>query len=140
MQRRVYDGAICESGGTYGIIFPDFPGCVSAGDSWEEVIAMGHEALDLHVSGMVDDGDELPEPKRYTLEQVKRDFAEDVEDCDDEWVAVAPILVAVPELDEPRPVELDPELLRRVRTVQPNAVRFISEAALRELDRLQKSA
>ena len=34
---------------TCGISFPDFPGCISAGDSIEDVIALGGEALALHI-------------------------------------------------------------------------------------------
>lgn len=48
--------------GTFGVYFPDFPGCVSAGDSLEETIDGGQEALDLHVEGMRADGLEVPAP------------------------------------------------------------------------------
>lgn len=46
----------------YGVEFPDFPGCVSAGRTPEEALAMAERALDLHVAGMRDDGDEVPAP------------------------------------------------------------------------------
>lgn len=47
----------------YGISFPDFPGCVSVGDTVDEAIARGTEALALHAEGLVDYGDALPEPR-----------------------------------------------------------------------------
>ena len=47
----------------YGISFPDFPGCISAGDTMDEVIVQGTEALAFHVSGMEADGDVIPEPR-----------------------------------------------------------------------------
>ncbi|MDP3853605.1 type II toxin-antitoxin system HicB family antitoxin [Phenylobacterium sp.] len=55
----------------YGVSFPDFPGCVSAGATLDEARAMGAEALALHIEGMVEDGDALPEPS--SLEAVMRD-------------------------------------------------------------------
>jgi len=44
----------------YGVSFPDFPGCISAGDTFDEVMAMGKEALGFHAEGMLEDGQELP--------------------------------------------------------------------------------
>jgi len=55
----------------YGVDFPDFPGCVSAGRTLDEAVAMAHQALQGHVAMMVEDGDELPAPSR--LETVLRD-------------------------------------------------------------------
>ena len=55
----------------YGISFPDFPGCVSAGATLDEARAMGEEALALHVRGMIEDGNALPEPT--SLEEVMAD-------------------------------------------------------------------
>ncbi|MBV9509703.1 MAG: type II toxin-antitoxin system HicB family antitoxin [Caulobacteraceae bacterium] len=46
----------------YGVSFPDFPGCISAGPTLEEARRMGAEALALHIEGMVEDGDAIPEP------------------------------------------------------------------------------
>lgn len=141
MAERVYYGAICEGRGTYGIIFPDFLGCISAGDTFEEVVAMGHEALQLHIDGMVDDGDDIPEPTAVTLEQVRADF-DDPNDpiADEEWTTIVPILVNVSARGDPRPVAMEAELLRRVYAVRPNAERFIADATRRELERLKKSA
>lgn len=47
-------------GESIGVEFPDFPGCISAGDTIEEAHRMATEALQLHVSGMREDGDPLP--------------------------------------------------------------------------------
>lgn len=51
-----------ESGSDYGVSFPDFPGCVSAGETLEEARAAAEEALSLHIEGMIEDGEMLPEP------------------------------------------------------------------------------
>ena len=55
----------------YGITFPDVPGCFSAGDTLEELIAMSHEALELHLE------DQAP-PRARTFDelQVDPDFQE----------------------------------------------------------------
>ena len=46
----------------YGVSFPDFPGCVSAGVNLDEARAGAEEALALHIEGMIEDGDAIPEP------------------------------------------------------------------------------
>ena len=55
----------------YGVDFPDFLGCITAGSTFEEVAAMTREALELHIEGMFEDGDALPEPS--ALETVMAD-------------------------------------------------------------------
>ena len=51
-----------DANSCYGIDFPDFPGCISAGDSVEETIANAHEALSAHIAFMQADGDPVPDP------------------------------------------------------------------------------
>jgi predicted RNase H-like HicB family nuclease len=46
----------------YGVIFPDLPGCTSAGDTVQEAGVRAVEAAELHIEGMVADGEPLPEP------------------------------------------------------------------------------
>jgi predicted RNase H-like HicB family nuclease len=60
-----------DPGSDYGISFPDFPGCVSAGKTVDETRAMGQEALAFHIEGMIEDGEAVPEPS--TLEQIMSD-------------------------------------------------------------------
>jgi len=47
--------------GGYSVDFPDLPGCVSAGDGLEEALTLAREALALHLFGMAEDGDPIPE-------------------------------------------------------------------------------
>jgi predicted RNase H-like HicB family nuclease len=47
--------------GGYSVDFPDLPGCISTGDNLEEALAMAREALSLHLYGMEDDGEIIPE-------------------------------------------------------------------------------
>ena len=51
-----------DPGSNYGVSFPDFPGCVTAGVSLEDARVMAQEALTLHVEGMLEDGETLPAP------------------------------------------------------------------------------
>jgi predicted RNase H-like HicB family nuclease len=60
----------------FGVVFPDFDGCVSVGKDLNDAMNMAQEALKFHVEGMREDGEELPEPK--TLEQVKKEYPDNV--------------------------------------------------------------
>lgn len=55
----------------FGVDFPDFPGCVSAGSTTEEAARMAREALELHIEGMLEDGEEIPPPS--TLDAILTD-------------------------------------------------------------------
>src|SRR5438105_13307431 len=46
----------------FGVSFPDFPGCVTAGKTLEEARRLAVEALALHIAGMVEDGESIPLP------------------------------------------------------------------------------
>jgi predicted RNase H-like HicB family nuclease len=50
----------------YGVSFPDFPGCATAGATPEEAYSMAEEALQFHVDGMLEDGEPIPEPTSLT--------------------------------------------------------------------------
>ena len=47
----------------YGVSFPDFPGCVSVGETVYDAVRHGREALAFHVDGLVDDGETIPSPR-----------------------------------------------------------------------------
>ncbi len=57
-----YPAIFIPHDGVFDILFPDLPGCCSQGDNLEQALASAAEALHLHLSGMVADGDKLPEP------------------------------------------------------------------------------
>ena len=67
-----------EAGSDYGVSFPDFPGCITAGTTIDEAKDMAQEALALHFEGMVEDGHDIPEPSR--LEEIMKnpDYADGV--------------------------------------------------------------
>ena len=68
---------IHEENGNYGISFPDFPGCISTGESAEQVMRKGSEALTFHVAGMVEDGDRLPELRTIGEVLADPEYADD---------------------------------------------------------------
>lgn len=60
-----------DAGSDYGVSFPDLPGCVTAGTDLDDARAMAAEALALHLSGLAEDGEAIPEPS--SLEAVMVD-------------------------------------------------------------------
>lgn len=48
--------------GNYGAYVPDLPGCVTVGNSLDELRAMIQEAIEFHLEGMRADGLPIPEP------------------------------------------------------------------------------
>jgi len=55
----------------YGVSFPDFPGCITAGKTLDEAARLAAEALELHIQGMIEDGDAVPEPSK--LDDIAKD-------------------------------------------------------------------
>ena len=55
----------------FGVSFPDFPGCITAGRTIEEAKEMALEALTGHVQVMLEGGETLPDPSR--LDRVMSD-------------------------------------------------------------------
>ncbi|HEY2534419.1 MAG TPA: type II toxin-antitoxin system HicB family antitoxin [Xanthobacteraceae bacterium] len=52
----------------FGVSFPDFPGCISAGRTLDEVRDMAVEALALHLKGLAEDGEAVPQPFLQAIE------------------------------------------------------------------------
>lgn len=53
---------IFEKGKTgYGAYVPDLPGCVATGKTLEDVQRLIREAIEMHLQGMREDGDAIPE-------------------------------------------------------------------------------
>lgn len=118
----------------YGVSFPDLPGCVTAGGTLDEARAMAAEALALHIRGLAEDGEAVPEPS--SLEEVMSD----PENSD----GVA-ILVSLPEaqpkavrvnitLPEPELQEIDAFAERRGLTRSGFLLRAARKAMAEELE------
>jgi predicted RNase H-like HicB family nuclease len=50
-----------EAKSDYGVDFPDFPGCITAGSTLDEARELAHEALLAHIDLMQESGEALPE-------------------------------------------------------------------------------
>ena len=53
-----------DSNSDFGVSFPDFPGCVTAGKSLDEARRRAPEALAFHIAGMMEDGEKIPRPSK----------------------------------------------------------------------------
>jgi predicted RNase H-like HicB family nuclease len=47
---------------------PDLPGCITTGKTVEEIAHNIREAIELHLEGMAEDGDAIPEPNSLAME------------------------------------------------------------------------
>lgn len=54
---------VCDNG--IAILFPDLPGCVPCAENIEKAVANAKEALLLHIYGMEEDNEEIPEPTEF---------------------------------------------------------------------------
>jgi predicted RNase H-like HicB family nuclease len=60
-----------EKNSDYGVSFPDFPGCISAGKTLEQAKLMAQEAVINHIKLLKELGEQVPLPK--TLEEIMSD-------------------------------------------------------------------
>jgi len=85
-----------EAKSDFGVSFPDFPGCITAGKNIDEAKDMAQEALTLHIQGMLEDGEQFPGPSRR----------EEIMSDPDYVNAVAYLVVSVPDA-KPRTVRVN---------------------------------
>lgn len=112
---RYFPAQIEQGDSTYGAWFADFDGCVSAGRTIAEAIEGAHEALALHVAGMIEDGEAIPEPSEPRLE--------------DGSIAVAMVGVTLPGRKKRVNVMIDEGLLAAIDAISDNRSRFLEKAA-----------
>ena len=49
-----------DDGLRYGVTVPDLAGCFSAGDNMDDALESVKEAIELHLEGLMEDGQDLP--------------------------------------------------------------------------------
>ena len=81
-----YAVVIEKAPGNYAAYAPDVLGCVSVGDTWDEMLAMIREALEFHIELMLEDGDPLPKP-RMSLRDAMRCHLSTLDEIDVEFYA-----------------------------------------------------
>ena len=123
---KQYIAFIAMDGPTFGVVFPDLPGCISAGKNYEEAVRMAHEALSGHVECMKDAKLKVPEPS--SLEQVKRSWSDWKKWKNSDYTTV---LIALVPSHETRKytISMDSSLMARIDAVTKNRSAFIARAA-----------
>lgn len=119
-------GIIHEENGVLGISFPDFPGAISTGASYDEVVRKGAQALALHIEGMVEDGEESPHLR--SLDELHRQVPDAMAD------ALVALIPANPPARSVRVnITLDEGLLGRIdeaaKAAGESRSAFLAEAA-----------
>ena len=74
----------------FGVSFPDFPGCISAGTTADEAVRNAVEALSGHVAKMRQDGDKIP-PAR-SIDEILAD-ASLAEENSDATCVLVPLII-----------------------------------------------
>ena len=95
----------------YGIVVPDLPGCITAADTVEQVLTRAVEAIKCHLSGMLIDGEPIPEPKDIASHQDNPEYADALQ-----WDTVT---ITMPELRH-YPVLIYPARYRHYRLIVPD--------------------
>lgn len=57
-----------KANGNYSAYAPDLPGCVATGKTIEEVERRMHQAIEMHIRGLLEDS--LPVPASHALSEV----------------------------------------------------------------------
>lgn len=71
--RYVYPAVLTYEGkGKIAVTFPDLPGCASCGETDDDAIASGREALGGHLWVMERDGDAIPAPSPLKAIKVEK--------------------------------------------------------------------
>lgn len=117
----------------FGVSFPDFPGCVTQGDTLDDALRLGREALAFHVESMVKDGEAVPAPRSAAEINADSDLAEW---RDGATLAYTPLLI---DRGSPRRVNvsLDAGLLAAIDDAAAdrgmNRSAFLASAARKEI-------
>ena len=63
-----YVAIIGKTGNGYAADLPDLPGCIAAGETFEETCQLIQEAANLHIEMMAEQGETIPEPLNIAVE------------------------------------------------------------------------
>lgn len=126
-----YVALLHREAATYGVSIPDFPGCISAGDSADDALRQAAEALAFHVAGLEEDGTPIPPPR--TLEAIQA-AGEDWIAWEGAMVALVPLLPP-PEIYQRVNVKLPKRLLAEIDAVSRSRSTFLEQAARESLRR-----
>ncbi|MDR1337752.1 MAG: type II toxin-antitoxin system HicB family antitoxin [Rickettsiales bacterium] len=123
---KKYIAVFIQHKGKFNVLFPDFDGLVSQGDTYDDALRMAHEALSVHVEGMREDGLDIPNPS--SLAEVRKNWWgwDDIGDA--AWTTT--LISELPSLKAKRyTLTMNPELMARIDSVSSNRSAFLSSAA-----------
>ncbi|OAO82943.1 MULTISPECIES: type II toxin-antitoxin system HicB family antitoxin [Anoxybacillus] len=69
--RYIYPAIFDDGSDGISVEFPDLPGCFTCGDTEEEALQMAKEALALHLYGLEQENEVIPEPSELPNIQTK---------------------------------------------------------------------
>ncbi|MSP02061.1 MAG: CopG family transcriptional regulator [Acetobacteraceae bacterium] len=118
-----------DANSDYGVTFPDFPGCVTAGATQEEARRLAAEVLAFHVDGMRDDREAIPVPSTMDAIMANPDNQDGygfLVDLPDPPGRALRINVTLPE-----------DLIKAIDRTSKNRSRFLAEAARDRLARVK---
>jgi predicted RNase H-like HicB family nuclease len=123
---KQYIAFVSTDGPAMSVVFPDFPGCISAGKNFEDAVRMAHEALSGHVECMKDARLNIPEPS--SLDEIKKNWEDWQEWKDSEYTTA---LIALVPSHETRKytISMDSSLMARIDAVTKNRSAFLAKAA-----------
>ena len=55
-----------KANGNYSAYSPDLPGCIATGETREEAEKNMHEAIEMHVQGLIEDKLPVPESQSFS--------------------------------------------------------------------------
>ncbi|KPC97443.1 hypothetical protein LR69_04362 [Geobacillus sp. BCO2] len=64
--RYIYPAIFDYSSDGISVEFPDLPGCFTCGDTEEEAFKMAKEAMALHLYGLEQENEEIPQPSKVS--------------------------------------------------------------------------
>ena len=86
-----------DSDSAYCVTVPDLPGCITAGDTFEDSQNQAVEAIQCHVEGMLLDGEPVPEAKEIVFHQDNPAYTDGV------WKSIIIVLPDISEIQVSRP-------------------------------------
>ncbi len=122
-----------DDGIRFGVTVPDLPGCFSAGDTFDDALASVAEAINLHLEGMTEDGEDIPAPRPIAEHRTDPDYDGGV------WAMVEVDVSRFEGGSEPADIALPRRLLAKIdayaRAHGSTRSDFLEEAARRAMGR-----
>jgi predicted RNase H-like HicB family nuclease len=111
----------------YSVVFPDFPGFVTAGNTYEEAYRMAHEGLASHIKFL--EKNDIPVLEPRTMEEIENTWEEWEEwKTDNDYIVVPinklPIVTKAKRIN----IFINEGLLAKIDMVAKNRSEYISQA------------